>query len=470
VTATPLPATLRRLIRERAALRCEYCLLAEDDAFLPHESDHIIAAKHGGATEASNLALACFDCNRFKGTDLSSIDPETGQLTPLFNPRSQDWPTHFASEGGVIIPRTPSARVTVKLLRLNLPVRVEVRSELAITSKEATGTGIDFIDEATNNPLVDQRGWYVVYDIRLSQSEFTYLTKNGYYDAKNQIAAFPATGPSTFVGLPRTGQETDLGPPLPAYAQFGALEVKTAWRVLDPKKDTVSRFYTQTGYFMQPDGKTCQGPVLFGLVGLHILRLTPTTPSTWYWASFEQVDNTSVPTGSTSTPSLAAPGTPNGSCTAAYNVAPAEVTGNIPWNNTSKPVNACQVTNLPADLVAENTRWQQQAPVKGTVWQNYQLVGTLNPSVAGGPAFNFPNNTTATVNVNTMANVAIETYSQAGSKTPSCMSCHGFAAPDGAPTNPLTSTNQIFTFILGNADSSVTPGLRKRGARHLKKH
>jgi hypothetical protein len=131
VTPTQLPAALRRLIRERAALRCEYCLLAEDDAFLPHESDHIVAVKHGGATEASNLALACFDCNRYKGSDLASLDPETGLLTPLFNPRIDDWPAHFAIEGGMIIPRTSSARVTVTLLRLNLLVRVEVRDELA---------------------------------------------------------------------------------------------------------------------------------------------------------------------------------------------------------------------------------------------------------------------------------------------------------------------------------------------------
>lgn len=68
--------------------------------------------------------------HQHKGSDLASLDPETGLLTSLFNPRLDDWPTHFASEGGVIIPRTPSARVTVRLLRLNLPVRVEVREEL----------------------------------------------------------------------------------------------------------------------------------------------------------------------------------------------------------------------------------------------------------------------------------------------------------------------------------------------------
>lgn len=87
--------------------------------------------KHGGATEASNLALACFDCNRYKGSDLGSLDPETGALTPLFNPRVDDWAAHFAIQGGVILPRTPSGRVTVALLRQNLAVRVEVRDELA---------------------------------------------------------------------------------------------------------------------------------------------------------------------------------------------------------------------------------------------------------------------------------------------------------------------------------------------------
>ena len=45
--------------------------------------EHIIAEKHDGITESGNLALSCPCCNRFKGTDLGSIDPETGQLREL---------------------------------------------------------------------------------------------------------------------------------------------------------------------------------------------------------------------------------------------------------------------------------------------------------------------------------------------------------------------------------------------------
>ena len=52
-----ISADLRRLVRQRAALRCEYCLLAEEDAYFPHEPDHVIAVKHGGPTALANLAL-----------------------------------------------------------------------------------------------------------------------------------------------------------------------------------------------------------------------------------------------------------------------------------------------------------------------------------------------------------------------------------------------------------------------------
>ena len=56
-----------------------------------HQVDHIIAEKHGGATSEVNLALTCSLCNLRKGSDIASLDPETGELTRLFNPRDQSW-------------------------------------------------------------------------------------------------------------------------------------------------------------------------------------------------------------------------------------------------------------------------------------------------------------------------------------------------------------------------------------------
>lgn len=124
---TYVPATLRRQVIERARNRCEYCLISAEVAFFPHEVDHVVAEKHGGATEISNLALACWRCNRHKGSDLTSFDPETRQLSPLFNPRTQVWAEHFAYERERVIGLTPEGRTTVNLLRLNREERLSER-------------------------------------------------------------------------------------------------------------------------------------------------------------------------------------------------------------------------------------------------------------------------------------------------------------------------------------------------------
>lgn len=124
---TYVPATLRRQGIERAGNRCEYCLLPAEVAFFPHEVDHVIAEKHGGATDIDNLAFACWRCNRHKGSDLTSFDPQTGQPSPLFNPRTQVWEEHFAREGERIIGLTPEGRTTVSLLRLNSEERQHER-------------------------------------------------------------------------------------------------------------------------------------------------------------------------------------------------------------------------------------------------------------------------------------------------------------------------------------------------------
>lgn len=79
--------TLRRVVAERARSCCEYCLLDERDSYTPHQVDHIVSQKHGGTSDSQNLAWACTRCNAWKGSDVSAIDPETGEAIPLFHPR-----------------------------------------------------------------------------------------------------------------------------------------------------------------------------------------------------------------------------------------------------------------------------------------------------------------------------------------------------------------------------------------------
>jgi len=121
---------MRRTVAERARHCCEYCGLSDGATLAPHEPDHIIGEQHGGSTTLDNLAYACFRCNRFKGLNIATRDPQMGDLVALFDPRSDRWSMHFALADAEIIPLTPIGRGTVLLLRFNDEQRVLLRTEL----------------------------------------------------------------------------------------------------------------------------------------------------------------------------------------------------------------------------------------------------------------------------------------------------------------------------------------------------
>lgn len=77
-----------------------------------------------------NLAFSCLHCNLHKGPNIAGIDPATGLLTPLFNPRTDIWPEHFAWAGFELVGRTAIGRVTVRVLDFNEPEFVAVRATL----------------------------------------------------------------------------------------------------------------------------------------------------------------------------------------------------------------------------------------------------------------------------------------------------------------------------------------------------
>jgi hypothetical protein len=127
---TYVPAALRRLVCERADGRCEYCLAPESMTLATHQVDHVVAQKHGGATEEHNLALSCALCNKYKGTDLVSIDAETHRTVSLFHPRRDRWGEHFRLDLTWITALSVTGRVTVRLLQLNHPDRITERKLL----------------------------------------------------------------------------------------------------------------------------------------------------------------------------------------------------------------------------------------------------------------------------------------------------------------------------------------------------
>jgi hypothetical protein len=130
-----IPIRLRRLIRERARQRCEYCLRHEDDSALPHQPDHITSRKHRGLTNAENLAWSCAVCNLLKGPEVAAIDPLTTLPARFFNPRIDLWTDHFELRQGHIVGLSPEGRVTEQLLQFNRDDLVELRMALILRGR-----------------------------------------------------------------------------------------------------------------------------------------------------------------------------------------------------------------------------------------------------------------------------------------------------------------------------------------------
>ena len=126
-----IDAATDRRVRSRAAHACEYCDLPQEaDPFFRFQIEHIIPKQHGGVDDLSNLALACQHYNLHKGPNLAGIDPDTGQMVPLFNPRMQRWEEHFDLHGGWIVGLTPVGRATIRVLAMNVDEQRELREEL----------------------------------------------------------------------------------------------------------------------------------------------------------------------------------------------------------------------------------------------------------------------------------------------------------------------------------------------------
>lgn len=124
-----IPETILQRVREAARERCGYCLSPQRLVMGVLEVEHLTPRAKGGSDEEDNLWLSCSLCNRYKGPQISAIDPLTGKTEALFNPRRDDWSHHFrwSADHVSIEGLTPMGRATVEALRLNNKLSVEVR-------------------------------------------------------------------------------------------------------------------------------------------------------------------------------------------------------------------------------------------------------------------------------------------------------------------------------------------------------
>jgi hypothetical protein len=118
----------RRFVRQRAEFRCEYCHIHEDDDPYSFHLEHIIAKKHIGGDDPSNLAWSCHSCNLAKGSNLSGR--VNGDVVTLFHPRQQKWKRHFQWDGPLLVGKTKCGRATIHVLNINMDDRVRIRALL----------------------------------------------------------------------------------------------------------------------------------------------------------------------------------------------------------------------------------------------------------------------------------------------------------------------------------------------------
>lgn len=111
-------AALKRLVYERAEGCCEYCHTSEKNTGQTMHMEHI---DPNGGNDPDNLCLSCANCNLSKAKSVSAADPETEEITALFNPRQQLWVNHFVwiDEGIRIKGLTSIGRATISRLKMN---------------------------------------------------------------------------------------------------------------------------------------------------------------------------------------------------------------------------------------------------------------------------------------------------------------------------------------------------------------
>lgn len=124
-----VPKWLRERVAAQARHRCGYCHADERYFGIDFDIEHLLPEALGGQTAEENLWLACRECNGRKGSRVAASDPFTGEIVPLFNPRTQRWPDHFSwsPTGDQLQGQTPSGRATIHALGLNRPKRILAR-------------------------------------------------------------------------------------------------------------------------------------------------------------------------------------------------------------------------------------------------------------------------------------------------------------------------------------------------------
>lgn len=228
---------------------------------------------------------------------------------------------------------------------------------------------------------------------------------------------------------------------------IGSIHLKTSWKILG-KDDHPERFHTALGAllfnnlnFEEVDTWQPQcSLVRVGLVGMHISVKTKDQPNS-IWATFEHVDNCpeagdikDIHYSFYDKNAHEANNVPPKNNRSFIDSSGSEQKWFDPFNPPVEPGQIVREVKIPEGTKKVNAKFQQA--LEGTVWSNYQLVGTQWTSPQ-----------THKVYPKLMSNTTLETFDQNGS---SCFGCHHQVTANTLKGGPNDEQFTMSPYPIGN--------------------
>lgn len=419
-------------------------------SYIPHD---IKGKLFAGYNKISANCQFPFDLFSWQSFVALNYPAGPGDLTNVTSPRV--WET-YATPNQVFQPSQ------------SLPVcpNLDTRGKkvLRLMAKNESVFGNSPFFESTGQPLIDRNLNFTLYEIHLNPQEVAFLQSTGLNTQPGQVA-FKQAGKTVRFPMGHYGPARPGDP----GGDVGPMEIKAAWRILQTDKgDDPSRYYTEQAVIVldpanspNPAQPFCTQATV-GLVGLHILHKTDNGQG-WVWTTFEHVDNAPQqgqvdPRKRYSFYNQACPGCP-------VNQPPTVPSGQTFRWAAKPPYAAAYATNgghygspglfgtqvarmqqTFAETAATNPVWQQR--LAGTVWANYQLIGSQW----------FTIETRQGVPVQE-SNTVLETYVQSHSRFSSCINCH-------IQAQTWAGQSSDFSFLLNPWGSPPKTGVRAPRASH----
>jgi hypothetical protein len=164
---------------------------------------------------------------------------------------------------------------------------------------------------------------------------------------------------------------------------YGAIELKAAWRIMtaQEKQAKPPRYYMSEAEIVDPKTGKCSGQmVTVGLVGFHIGHKTDVFKA-WVWSTFEQIDN--VPAAGIPPPPLGYSlydGKSTNTSLKFWGFSPADAYKPVDAKSLkpapAPPTQVLRLDAIKSDIQTLNNQVHQVDGIKGTVWENYELVDT----------------------------------------------------------------------------------------------